>query len=126
MTVLLYDGLCGFCNGTVRFILARDGRGTMRFAPLQGEYARKVLARHPELAGVDSLVLVDGNGAGERVWVRSDAILEIARYLGGIWRFAGALRAVPRGLRDWGYDLFARARYRLFGQFDSCPVPAPE
>ena len=124
---MLYDGLCGFCNGTVRFILARDARGTMRFAPLQGELARGVLARHPELAGVDSLVLVERDAVGgrERVWVRSGSVLEIARYLGGGWQVAGALRLVPRALRDWGYDLFARFRYRLFGRFDSCPVPEP-
>src|SRR6185436_14356621 len=57
--VLLYDGLCGFCNGTVQFVLARDRRGVMRFATLQGEFARGIVARHPELAGVDSLILVE-------------------------------------------------------------------
>ncbi|MSR07793.1 MAG: DUF393 domain-containing protein [Gemmatimonadetes bacterium] len=122
--VLLYDGLCGFCNGTVRFILERDRRRTMTFAALQGDYARGVIARHPELGGVDSLILVDRPGAAdEQVRVRSDAALEIARYLGGLWSVAGVLSLVPRVLRDWGYDLFARSRYRLFGRYESCPVP---
>ena len=126
--VLLYDGLCGFCNGTVRFILARDHAGAMRFAPLQGAFAREVLARHPELTGVDSLVLVEGRGAKgeERVAVRSEAALRIAGYLGGGWRVAAALRVVPRALRDWCYDRFASVRYRLFGKFAACPVPAPD
>src|SRR6266540_6486487 len=101
--VLLYDGLCGFCNGTVQLILARDPKGRMRFAPLQGEFARRLLERHPGLRDVDSLILVEEGSppAAERVWVRSEAVLAIADYLGGVWRAAGVLRLVPGGLRDW-------------------------
>jgi predicted DCC family thiol-disulfide oxidoreductase YuxK len=126
--VLLYDGLCGFCNGTVQFILARDRRGTMRFATLQGEFARQVIARHPELAAVDSLILVDRDAAtgDERVYARSAGALRVARYLGGPWSAMQALTIVPLFLRDWAYDLFARFRYRVFGRYDSCPVPTPE
>lgn len=126
--VLLYDGLCGFCDGTVQFILRHDRRGTMRFATLQGEFARQVVERHPELAGVDSLVLVerDGSSGGERVFVRSTGALRVARYLGGAWNLARALAIVPRFLRDGVYDGFARIRYRVFGRYDSCPIPTPE
>ena len=124
--VLLYDGLCGFCDGVVQFVLARDGRSTLRFAPLQGDFARDVLGRHPDLRGVDSLILVTGSAAGEAVTVRSDAALELARYLGGPWRLAGLLRVVPRPIRDWGYDLFARHRFRLFGRRVACRVPTPD
>jgi predicted DCC family thiol-disulfide oxidoreductase YuxK len=126
--VLLYDGVCGFCNRTVHFVLAHDPVGTMRFAPLDGEFARDILQRHPELQGADSVVLVHPatGGMPERVSTRSDAMLKVANYLGGPWRVAAALRILPRGLRDWGYDLFARWRYRLFGRFDSCPIPAPD
>lgn len=123
--VLLYDGLCGFCDRTVRFILARDPGGAMRFAPLQGEFAREILQRHPVLHGVDSLVLVDAEAMDPAIppLLRSDAILAIADYLGLPWRAAAVFRLVPRALRDWGYDLFARHRYRLFGRYDSCPLP---
>ena len=123
--VLLYDGLCGFCDRTVQFILARDPGGAMRFAPLQGHFAGEVLRRFPALLGVDSLVLVDAEpaGTGTLPLVRSDAILAIADYLGWPWRAVTALRLVPNGIRDWGYDLFARHRYRLFGRYDSCPLP---
>ncbi|MBI4420048.1 MAG: DUF393 domain-containing protein [Gemmatimonadetes bacterium] len=126
--VLLYDGVCGFCNATVRFILARDRAGSMRFAPLRGEFAREILGRHSELSGVDSLVLAErpAGSQGERVTVRSDAILAIADYLGWPWRAACILRLCPRVLRDWGYDLVARFRYRLFGRYQVCPVPSPE
>ena len=128
MQVLLYDGLCGFCDRTVQFILARDPGGSMMFAPLQGEYAAGILRQRPALRKVDSLILVEGaaDAADTRVSVRSDAVLGIARYLGGPWRAALILGLVPSAPRDWGYDLFARHRYRLFGRYDSCPIPGPE
>ena len=126
--VLLYDGLCGFCDGTVQFILKHDRRGTLRFATLQGDFARDVIARHPEIDGVDSLVLVerDGPSGNERVYVRSDGAIRVARYLGGAWNLARAAAIVPRFLRDSAYDGFARIRYRVFGRYDSCPIPSPE
>lgn len=126
--VLLYDGLCAFCNGAVRFIVARDRAGTMRFAPLQGETARAILARHPSLVGTDSLVLVEkgqGSDASNQLWVRSEAVLRIAEYLGDPWRAARALRLMPRFLRDGLYDLLAAWRYRLFSRYATCPVPDP-
>ncbi|MBF5043433.1 DUF393 domain-containing protein [Aggregicoccus sp. 17bor-14] len=126
--VLLYDGLCGFCDRAVQFVLARDRHARLRFAPLQGEFARGVLERHPQLRQVDSLILVEpGAAAGEeRVHVRSSGALRVAHYLGGAWRAAALLRVVPRPLRDLAYDAFARLRYRVFGRHDTCPIPAPE
>jgi predicted DCC family thiol-disulfide oxidoreductase YuxK len=126
--VLLYDGLCGFCDGTVQFILRHDRKKTLRFATLQGDYARDVFARHPELAGVDSLVLVEPDPVTktEKVYYRSNAALAVARYLGGAWHIARATAIVPRFLRDLAYDGFARIRYRVFGRYDSCPIPTPD
>lgn len=126
--VLLYDGVCAFCNSTVQFVLRHDRRGMLRFATLQGEYAREVMARHPELAGVDSLILVEPDaGTGEeRVYARSTGALRMARHLGGLWRLTSVLSLVPRFIRDAAYDAFARVRYRTFGKYDSCPLPNPE
>jgi len=125
--VLLYDGLCGFCDGTVQFILEHDRRGALRFATLQGDFARGVIERHPELAGVDSLVLVErGTSGEERIYVRSEGALQVATYLGGAWTLARGLRIVPRFLRDLVYDGFARVRYRVFGRYDACPIPSAE
>ncbi len=124
--VLLYDGVCGFCNKTVQMILDRDRRGEMRFAALQSDYGRAVVGRHPELRGVDSVVFVETARGGERVYVRSDAALKVADYLGGLWKLFLAAKVVPRALRDYFYDLFARNRYRLFGKSDACMLPPPE
>lgn len=120
--ILLYDGLCGLCNGTVQFVLARDPGGPMRFATLQGEIGQAAIKAIPELATVDSVVLLHRDGA----WVRSTAALELARYLGGGWTLALVGYLVPRPLRDWAYDAIARRRYRWFGRYDACPIPSPE
>lgn len=120
---MLYDGLCGFCNGTVQFILARDRAQTMRFATLQGRYAAQIVAEHPELGAVDSVILVVRDEQGERFLVKSAAVLEVARYLGWPWKVLLINRILPRFMRDAGYDLFARVRYGLFGKYNSCPIP---
>ena len=122
--VLLYDGLCGFCNTTVQFILGHEAMHSLRFAPLQGTFAAGVIERHPELKAVDSLVWVEGAVAEERVRVRSSAALRVAWYMGGFWRLVMVLWVIPRPLRDFAYDQFARRRFKFFGRYGSCPVPA--
>ena len=128
--IMLYDGVCGLCNRTVSFILPRDPHGRIRFAPLQGPTAAAILARHgvPIPAGdPESFVLVEEPGTpAERLSFRSTAALRVARWLAGPWSWLGALRVIPRPLRDWVYDRVARSRYRIFGKLDACPVPAPE
>jgi len=120
--VLLYDGVCGLCNRTVRWILRHDRDGAMRFAPLDSAIGREARRLLPSLAGVDSVILLHRDGA----WVKSTAVLEIARYVGGPWRLALIGYLLPRALRDWMYDRVARVRYRVFGRYDACPLPPPE
>ena len=123
-SLLLYDGACGFCAASVQWVLRRDRRGTLSFAPLQGTTAAPILARHPELAAVDSVVWV---GEGGEVLVRSAAALAVARYLEGGWAVVARLGAlIPTGLRDRCYDLIARHRHRLLGRDAACLVPGPE
>jgi len=122
--LLLYDGVCALCNAAVTFVLKRDGSRTVRFAPLQGETAARVLAERPGLAGIDSMIWVDADG---RAFTRSAAALAIARHVGGGWATLAALaRIIPTGLRDAIYDLVARMRYRVFGRYDVCTVPPTE
>lgn len=148
--ILLYDGICGLCNWTVQFVLRRDEAGIFRFAALQGELAKRILARHGADAGALAavVVVVDFDEAEERLLSGSDAAIFILRHLGAgergsgrrqgssgatagrgawLWRTAGGLlNIVPRGLREWGYGVVARHRYRIFGKYDSCPVPSEE
>lgn len=123
--LLLYDGVCGFCNKSVQMILAKDKRGTMRFAPLQSKLGKEIVERH-HLENIDSVVFVDRASGKEKIAVRSSAALKISDYLGGWWRLFVVFKIVPRPLRDFFYDLFAKYRYRLFGKHESCLLPAPE
>jgi predicted DCC family thiol-disulfide oxidoreductase YuxK len=121
--IILFDGVCNLCNGAVRFIIERDPHAQFAFAPLQSAAARALLEKHGAPTPLpDSMVLIEGG----RVYVRSAAVLRIARGLGFPWRLAYALAAVPRPLRDWAYRLIARSRYRWFGKSESCMVPTPE
>ena len=126
--VLLYDGECGFCNKGVQHILKHDKQNTMFFAALQSDYGKSILTRHPELKGVDSLVFVEPLDFAylEQAFVRSEAALRVARYLGWPWKLALVGYMIPRSVRDYLYDQFARRRYRWFGKYDACLLPAPE
>jgi predicted DCC family thiol-disulfide oxidoreductase YuxK len=127
--LILYDGVCGLCNRVVRFLLKHDSMDGFRFAALQSNFAAVVLRRHgsaPEK--LDTLyVVLDHAQPGERLESRSDAAVLILRELGGGWAaLSGALRMLPAWLRNWGYSLVARNRYRIFGKTDSCPIPNQE
>ncbi|WP_406814649.1 thiol-disulfide oxidoreductase DCC family protein [Mycobacterium sp. M23085] len=125
--VLLYDGVCGVCNRSVRTILRLDPTGPLRFAALDSVFAKAIIERHPAIAGVDSVVFVDDpGGSAERVAVRSAAVLRVADYLGGPWRTLKVARVIPAPLLDWLYDRFAAVRYCVGGKYDSCPLPPPE
>jgi predicted DCC family thiol-disulfide oxidoreductase YuxK len=119
--------VCGFCNGAVRTILRLDRHRTLRFAALDSDFGRAMIDRHPSLREVDTVVFVDNPGqAGERVSVRTAAGLRVADYLGGPWKLLRAAAVIPAPVRDWLYDRFARVRYRVFGKYSSCPLPAAE
>ncbi len=125
--VLLYDGVCGVCNWAVRTVLRVDPHGTLRFAALDSDFARAIIDRHPAIQDVDSVVFVDEPGQpAERVAVRSAAALRVLDYLGGPWKLFKVARVMPAPLRDWLYDRFADIRYRVFGKYESCPLPSPE
>lgn len=130
--VLLFDGECGFCQWSVRFVVRRDLEGVFRYAPLASPQGRALLAAagtpDPGSGGAgpsgpeETVVLVDQ----DRVHLRSDAVVEVLRRLPR-WRLVAALlRWVPRPLRDAGYRGVARIRRRLFPPPLACPLPDPE
>jgi predicted DCC family thiol-disulfide oxidoreductase YuxK len=126
--VLLYDGSCGFCNGSVQLVLRHDVHGTLRFAPLQGTFGGAARARHPAVASADSVIWLEPATATapERALVRSDAALRVARYLGGFWRLLLIGYLVPRPIRDALYDFVARHRHRIPMGVDRCDLPTAD
>ena len=126
--LVLYDGVCGLCNRTVRFVLRRDKRGVFRFAALQSELGQELLRRHgrdPRELQTVYLVLDRGEPT-ERLLSRSAAAQEICRRLGGIWRVCAVFNILPRSWRDALYDFVARRRYQWFGKYEPCPLPTAE
>jgi predicted DCC family thiol-disulfide oxidoreductase YuxK len=124
--LVLFDGVCGFCDATVGWLVRHDPEGRLRFAPLQGPTAAGLRARHPEIpAGLETLVYVEGQGEGERVWLRSEAVFRACAAISGAPRWVGLAARLPRRLTDLGYRLLARARYRVFGRLETCRVPGP-
>jgi predicted DCC family thiol-disulfide oxidoreductase YuxK len=121
--ILLFDGVCNFCNATVQFVLRHERDARLRFAPLQSDAAKRLLAERGVADDLSTLVLVDG----PRAYTRSSAAVRMLRSLGGAWTVLAALLwVVPKPLRDLGYGVFARLRYRLFGMREACMVPSPE
>lgn len=126
--IILYDGVCGLCNRMVQFVLKRDRRKVFRFASLQSGFAAEVLRRHGESPTELSTmyVVLDYGQPGERLLERSDAAAFVLNELEGIWKIVAAIRYLPRFVRDWGYRVVARNRYKWFGKHDTCPVPRAE
>lgn len=121
--IVLFDGVCNLCNGSVQFILRRDPAGKFRFASLQSDLGQRLLTeRGLDPEALDSVVVVDG----DRFYRESDAALRIARDLKGAWKALTVFRLIPRPLRDWLYRLIARNRYSWFGKAETCWLPTPE
>ena len=121
--LVLYDGVCGLCSRSVRFLIKRDRDKVLRFAPLQGETAAAMRARHPEIPEtLESVVLIEDG----RVHLRSKAFLHVSRHMTRPWRWGWYLRWMPGFLLDLGYRLIARFRYRIWGKTDTCELPAPD
>lgn len=136
--VVLFDGHCGLCNRAVRWLIRRDRPDRLRFVASESAIAAELLARH---GGIDSIGLKSGpatipttilvvrefGGPEERVFERSEAVLELLGQLPQPWpTIAAALRWIPRPVRDLGYRPIARWRYRIWGRLESCPTPAAE
>lgn len=119
--LVLFDGECGLCDRSVQWLLRHDPRGVLTFAPLAGEAARRFVPR----GDYDTVVLVEHDERGARLYERSRAAFRIWRALGGGWRVLSWLRFLPAWLTDVPYRVVARNRLRWFGKI-ACRVPTPE
>jgi len=121
--IVLFDGVCNLCSGSVQFIIKRDVKKAFKFASLQSKFGQQQL----DVFNIDknllhSIILV----SGDHFFQRSDAALEIAKQLSGAWPVLYGFKILPRFLRDGIYNLIARNRYRIFGKKDSCWIPTPD
>jgi len=118
--IILFDGVCNLCNRSVQFIIKKDKKGIFKFASLQSTVGKELLKEFelPE-DSFQSFIYVKN----DRAFSRSDAALEIAKMLNGVWPFAYFFKIVPKFFRDPIYNLIARNRYKWFGKKDECMVP---
>ncbi len=120
--VLLFDGVCNLCNRWVNYVIDRDPKGRIMFAPLQSDAGRKLLeVQGLDPDAMDTVVLIEGGKA----FLRSDAALRVAAHLTGPVRLLRIGRFFPRKLRDALYNFIARRRYRWFGKREECRIPEP-
>lgn len=124
--LVLFDGVCVVCDAGMTWLMDHDPTRRLAYAPLQGETAAAVLARHDVPEGLDSIVYVEQTPEGERISWHSTALLRICRELPLPWRVLALGWWVPRPLRDWAYRTFARSRYSIFGTKDSCRIPTED
>ena len=121
--VIIFDGVCNFCNSSVNFIIKRDHTNKFVFAPMQSPAAKKLIAQYnAENVGFDTFLLIKN----KQCFYRTNAAIEIAKDLGGAWPLCKVLKILPRSFRDYFYRLFARNRYRIFGKTAVCMVPTNE
>jgi|688.fasta_scaffold258663_3 predicted DCC family thiol-disulfide oxidoreductase YuxK len=121
--VMLFDGVCHLCNGAVRFIMEQDPKGRIHFAPIQSDLGRRLYSQHGlNVDAPETLLLV----TQERAFRESDAVIEIGRRIGGLWKLVVCGQFIPRAIRDAAYRFVARNRYRWFGKREACLMPPPE
>ncbi len=121
--ILLYDGTCGLCAASVRWILKHERDHAIQFAPLQGERAQQLRAQFPNIpVSIDTVVYI----ADGRAHLRSKAFLYAAAHMHAPWRWGYHLRWLPGFVLDLGYRVIAALRYRIWGHADACSLPAPE
>lgn len=119
--IILFDGVCNLCNGTVDFLLKRDRKKQFRFASIQSEAAQLLFRKFQIPAETDSVILIKSN----KVYFESDSAIEIAGMLSFPWKMVAVFRIIPKKMRDNIYRRIAKNRYRWFGKRDICRIPAP-
>jgi predicted DCC family thiol-disulfide oxidoreductase YuxK len=121
--IILFDGVCNFCDSSVQFVLKRDKKAYFNFASLQSEIGQELLEKHKiPKDKFESLVLIEN----DKAYLFSTGALRIARKLNGAWPLFYGFIIIPPFIRDFFYKLIANNRYRLFGKKEECMIPRPE
>jgi len=122
--ILFFDGDCAFCSASVRRVVALDKHERVSFAPLQGKLAAELgFSKYAASEEGTMVLLRESDG---KVFTRSDALIELARGLGGAWRLTTVARFIPKFLRDAVYRWIANNRFRFMGKSDACSLPDPD
>jgi predicted DCC family thiol-disulfide oxidoreductase YuxK len=123
-SIILFDGVCNLCNGSLQFVLKHDVKKRFLFASLQSDAATNILLQlnQKSFKYYDSIILVEN----EKVFIKSTAALRIAKKLKGLVSLVYVFIIVPKPLRDLIYDYIAKNRYKWFGKKNKCMIPDKE
>lgn len=123
MAIVLFDGVCNFCNDSVQFVIKRDKKAYFKFAALQSEIGKSLLEKHGlPLDSMDTIVLIEN----EKAYTYSTAPLRIVRKLSFAWPLLYIFILIPSFIRNPIYKFIGRNRYRWFGKKEHCMMPTPE
>jgi predicted DCC family thiol-disulfide oxidoreductase YuxK len=118
--IILFDGVCIFCNFWVNFVIKRDKEDIFRFAALQSKEAEELSGKFKfDSTEIDTFILI----AGEKFYAKSTAALMVCKELSGLLKLLYPSIILPVFFRDFIYDLIAGNRFKLFGRRNSCRVP---
>ena len=117
--IVFFDGVCNLCQGSVRYLIKHDKKGVLKFASLQGNYA-KDFVNETKIQSMQSILFFDG----KMLYKKSTAVLKLSRLLGGWHQMLLLGYILPRFFRDWLYNIVAKNRYRWFGKKDQCMLPS--
>jgi len=121
--IILFDGVCNFCNFWVNFVIKRDNRDIFRFSALQSDISKEIIDRiNYDISNPNTFVLI----IGEDYFTKSTAALKVCKELSGMIKILYPIIILPKFFRDFVYDLIAKNRYKLFGKTDSCRIPTDE
>jgi predicted DCC family thiol-disulfide oxidoreductase YuxK len=120
--IVLFDGVCNYCNAMVNFAIRHDKKAILKFAPIQSEAGKILKEKFQVNPGIDSVILID-NG---KVYTYSDAALRITKYLRWPAKALYVLTVVPQFIRQPFYRWVARNRYKWFGKKETCMVPGTD
>ncbi len=116
VSIVFYDGYCGLCSNTVKFLLQTDRHKELFYAPINGKTHQNLISSG-EVKPISDSVVFYHNG---QAFYQSEATLTIMKVLPFPWKLLSALRIIPRAIRDGVYQLIAKNRLRWFGKNESC------
>lgn len=121
--IYLFDGHCVLCSRGVQWVLKHEKTPDMQFVAILSGEGRKLAKAHDINPETPESFLFISNA---RTYEKSDAVIALARHVGGIGKMALIGKILPRPLRDWFYGLVAKNRYKIFGRTEACYAPSPE
>jgi predicted DCC family thiol-disulfide oxidoreductase YuxK len=121
--IILFDGVCNFCNASINFIIDHDPEKHFKFASLQSDLGQDILKKfNKNTDDFDSVILLKNS----QLHQKSEAALEIAKQLSGAWKYLSVFGILPTFFLNFFYDIIAKNRYKIFGKSESCRMPTPE